>query len=97
MVKTWIPHYLLVQEEFENLCFVAVLMKEQKLWPFVHMMLKRSFAIDLSSWISSLFVVKQDSRGNNLPKKIYSLVHGIPVQIDPLAAATLWGCNSKSF
>jgi len=30
-----------MQGEFENLCFVAVLMKKQKLWLFVHVMLKR--------------------------------------------------------
>ena len=49
MVKTWVPLYLPMQEEFENLCFIAVLMKKQKLWQFVHVMLKQSFAIDLSS------------------------------------------------
>ena len=36
MVKTWVPHYSPMQEEFENICFIAVLMKKQKLWPFVH-------------------------------------------------------------
>ena len=45
---------------------IAVLIKKQKLWPFVHVTLKWLFAIDFSSWISSLFVVKQGSRGSNL-------------------------------
>ena len=56
-----------MREEFENLCFIAVLMKKQRSWPFVHVMLKQLFTIDLSLWISSLFIVKQGSRGNNLP------------------------------
>ena len=75
MAKTWAPHYLLMQKEFENTCFIAVLL----LWLFVHVKLKQSFVINLSSWISSLFVMKQGSRGNNLPityPQIHSLVHG---------------------
>ena len=42
-------------------------MKKQKLWSFVHVTLQWLFAIDLSSWILSLFVMKQGSRGNDLP------------------------------
>ena len=49
MVKTWVPRYLPMQEAFKNLCFIAVLMKKQKLWQFVHVTLKQLFAIDLSS------------------------------------------------
>ena len=66
MVKTWVPRHLPMEEEFENLCFFSVLIKKQKLWPFVHVMLKKLFAIDLFSWISSLLVVKQGSKGNKL-------------------------------
>ena len=68
MAKTWAPHYLLMQKEFENTCFIAVLL----LWLFVHVKLKQSFVINLSSWISSLFVMKQGSRGNNLPIHTYA-------------------------
>jgi len=64
MVKTWIPHYLPMQQEFENVCFAAVLMKKQKLRVFVHLTLKWLLAIDLSSWVLLLFVVKQGKRGN---------------------------------
>ena len=71
MVKTWIPHYLPMQQEFENLCFVAVLMKKQKLWVFVHVTLKWLLTIDLSSWILFLFVVKQGKRGNNLTINLF--------------------------
>ena len=39
--KKWVPRCLPLQEELENLCFVAVLMKKQKLWPFVHVMVVR--------------------------------------------------------
>ena len=35
------------------------------------MTLKWLFAINLSSWISSLFVMKQGSRGNNLPLNLF--------------------------
>ena len=75
MVKTWVTRYLPMQEEFENLCFIAVLIKNQMLWSFVHVTLKWLLAIDLSSWISSLFVVKQGSRGINLPMNLF-LIHG---------------------
>ena len=71
MVKSWIPRYLPMQEEFENLCFAAVMKKKMKLWPFVHMTLKQSFVINLYSWILSLFLVKQGSRGNNLPVNLF--------------------------
>ena len=71
MVKTWIPCYLPMKEEFVNLGFVAVLVKKQKLWPFVHVMLKQLLVNDLSSWILSLFVVKQGSSGNNLPINLF--------------------------
>ena len=68
MVKTWVPHYSpMQQEEFENLCFVAALIKKQNLQPFVHVTLKWLFAIDLSSWISSLLVVKQVVEGITYP------------------------------
>ena len=47
MGKTWVPRYLPMKEEFENLCFVAVLMKNQKLQPSVHVIvLDRSFFMD---------------------------------------------------
>ena len=71
MVKTWVLHYLPMQEQFENVCFVAVLTKKQKLWLFVHILLKWSFAINLSSWSSSLLMVKQGSRENNLPINLF--------------------------
>jgi len=35
------------------------------------MTLKWSFTINLSSWISSLFKVKQGGRGNNLPINLF--------------------------
>jgi len=68
MVKTWVPCYRGVCKIF---IIIAVLMKKQKLWPFVHVMLKWLFAIDFSSWILSLFVVKQGSRGSNLPINLF--------------------------
>ena len=71
MVKTLVPRYLTMQEELKNLCFVAVLMKKQNLLPFVHVMLKRSFAINFSTWSLSLFVTKQGSKGNNLPINLF--------------------------
>ena len=71
MVKTWVLCYSPMQEEFENVCFVVALIKKQKLWAFVQVMLKWSFAIDLTSWILSLFVLKQSSRGNNLPINLF--------------------------
>ena len=67
MVKNCVSSYSPKQEELENLCLVAVHPRNCKLWPFVHMTLKRSFAINVSSWISTLLVVMQDSRRNNLP------------------------------
>ena len=45
MVKTWVPRYFPMQEELENF---AVLMKKQKLWPFVHVTLKWTCMIDFS-------------------------------------------------
>ena len=71
MIKTLVPRYLTMQEELENLCFVAVLMKKQNLWPFVHVMLKWSFAINFSTWGLSFFVTKQGSKGNYLPINLF--------------------------
>ena len=67
MVKTWVLSYLPKQEELENLCLVAVHQRNGKLWPFVHVTSKRLLAINVSSSISTLFVVMQGSRKNNLP------------------------------
>ena len=83
MVKTWVPHYSppCTQEEFENLCFITVLIKKQKLWLFVQVTLKRSFTIELSSWILSLLVVKQGSRGKNTHKSIPQIMANRMAQI----------------
>ena len=51
MVKTRVSSYSPKQEELENPCLVAVHPKICKLWQFVHMTSKQSFAIDVSSWI----------------------------------------------
>ena len=67
MVKTWVSSYFPKQEELENLCLVAVHRRNCKLWSFVHVTSKRSFVIDVSSWILTLLVVMQDNRRNNLP------------------------------
>ena len=48
MGKTWIPRYSPMQEKFENLCFIEVLMKKQMLWLFVHVTLKWLLTVDLS-------------------------------------------------
>jgi len=45
MVKNLVPRYLPVQEEFENVCFVAAFLKKQKLRLFVQVTLKRSFVL----------------------------------------------------
>ena len=65
------PEYHHIQEELENLCLVAVHFKNCKLWPFVQVTSKRSFVIDVSSWILTLFVVMQGSRRNNLPSNSF--------------------------
>ena len=72
MAKNWVPpRYLPKQGELENYCFVAVLQRMHKLWPQVQVMLKWSYTIDFSSWISPLFVMMQGSRRKTYPV-IYS-------------------------
>ena len=68
MIKTWISSYLPTQEEFKNLCFVAVAYRVRELWVFVNVMSKRLYAIDFSSLILSLYVVKKSGRRKNLPR-----------------------------
>ena len=58
---------ILFSQEPENLCFIAVCQRNRKLWSFVHMTLKRLFAIDVSSWISTLIVMINESKRKNLP------------------------------
>ena len=67
MIKTWVPSYSPTQEEFENLCFVVVAYRIRELWAFVYVMSKRSYAIDFSSLILSLYVVKKGGRRKNSP------------------------------
>jgi len=66
-IKTWISSDSPTQEEFENLCFVAVDLRIRQLWVFVYGTSKRSFAIDFSSLISPLFAVKKGDTQKNLP------------------------------
>ena len=73
-VKNWVSSYLPKQEKLENLCLVAVHPRNCKLWPFVHVTLKRPFAIDVSSWILTLWWCRT-VEGITYPV-IYSLVHG---------------------
>ena len=40
-------------------------LKNCKLWLLIHVTLKQLFTIDVSSWISTLFVVMQGRRRNN--------------------------------
>ena len=65
-ISNWISSDLPTQEEFENLCFVAVDLRICQLWVFVYGTSKRSYVIDFSSLISSLFAVKKDDTQNNL-------------------------------
>ena len=64
MIKTWISSYLPTQETFKNLCCVAV---DQRIRAFVYVTSKRSYAIDFSSLILSLYAVKNGNRRKNLP------------------------------
>jgi len=48
------------QEEFENLCFVAVGPMIHKLWVLVYVTSKQSYAIDFSSRILPLNAVKKE-------------------------------------
>ena len=67
MVKNYVPSYSSKQEELGNLCLIAVYQRNCKLWPLIHMTLKRLFVIDVSSLISTLFVVIEGSKRYNLP------------------------------
>ena len=71
MVQTWVSSYSPKQEELENLRLLAVFQRNCKLWPFVYVKLKWLFTINVSSWISTLFVVKEENRGNNLPSNSF--------------------------
>ena len=67
MIKTWISSHSHTQEEFKTLCFIAVDYRIRKLWAFVYVTSKQSYAIDFSSLISSLYAVKNGNRRQNLP------------------------------
>jgi len=66
MVKNWVSPYLPKQEKLENLCLIAVHQRNFKLRPLIIVTSKWLFAINISSWILTLFVVMQESRTNNL-------------------------------
>jgi len=53
-----------MQDELENLCFVE---ETGVMAVFFSHDAETVVCIDLFSWTSSLFVLKQDRRGNNLP------------------------------
>jgi len=66
------------QEEFENLCFFAAGQRVCELWLFV-IMLKRSYAIDLSLMILLWFIVKKGVKRKNF-KSLDSLIHGKQIE-----------------
>ena len=53
-VLNWISSYLPTQEEFKTICFTTGGQRTRELWSFVYVTSENSYAIDLSSLISSL-------------------------------------------
>ena len=62
------------QEEFENLCFFAVDPRTHKLWSFVYIMSKQSYAINFLKQILPLYAVKK-IKGQTYPVSD-SPIHG---------------------
>ena len=48
MVKNWVPSYSFTQEKLESVCYSAVLQRNHKLQPLVHVMSKTSHEISVS-------------------------------------------------
>ena len=50
-IKFWVPSYSSTQEDFENLCLIALSCQNSELWPSIHVISNWLHAIDFSWWL----------------------------------------------